>query len=62
MSDPPQQLQGKTISALTTDSGIANLLVDFKGGEETTLLPLTSIFHCPFIKECSNSENGKMGW
>jgi hypothetical protein len=62
MSDPPQQSQGTTVSALTTDSGIDNLSVDCEGGEETTLLPLTSIFHCPFIEECSNSKNGKMGW
>jgi hypothetical protein len=61
MSDP-QQLQGTTVSALTTDSGIVDLSVDSGGGEETTLLPLMSIFHCPFIKECSNSKNGKMGW
>ncbi len=36
--------------------------MDSGGGEETTLLPLTSIFHCPFIKECSNSKNRKTGW
>ncbi len=62
MSDPSQQSQGTTVSALTTDSGIDNLSVDCEGGEETTLLLLTSIFLCPFIKECSNSKNGKMGW
>ena len=61
MSDP-QLLQGTTVSALTTDSGIVNLLADCEGGEETTLLPLTSIFHCPFIEESTNSQNGKMGW
>ena len=61
MSDP-QLLQGTSVSALTTYSGIVDLLVDNGGGEETTLLPLTSIFHCPFSKECSNSKNGKMGW
>jgi hypothetical protein len=61
MSNPPQ-LQGTTVSALTTDSGIENLSVDSGGGEETTLLPLTSIFHCPFIEECFNSKNEKMGW
>jgi hypothetical protein len=61
MSDP-QQLQGTTVSALTTDSGIVDLSVDSGGGEETTFLPLTRIFHCPFIKECSNSKNRKMGW
>ena len=57
MSDPPQQLQGTTVSALTLDSGIDNLSVDCEGGEETTLLPLMIIFHCSFIEECSNSEN-----
>ncbi len=62
MSDPPQQLQGTTVSALTIDSGIDNLLVECEGGEEITLLPLTSIFHCTYIEECSNSKNGKMGW
>ncbi len=31
-------------------------------GEDTTLLPLTSIFHCPFIEESANSQNGKKGW
>jgi hypothetical protein len=53
----PQLSQVTTVSALTTDSGIVVLLVDSEGGEETTLLPLTSIFHCPFIEECSNSKN-----
>ena len=36
VSDPPW-LQGTTVSVLTTDSGIKNLLVDSEGGEETTL-------------------------
>ena len=62
MSDPPQQSQGTTVSALTTDSGIGNLSVDVEGGEETILPPLTSIFHCSYIKECSTGKNGKMGW
>ena len=61
MSDP-QLSQGTTVSALTTDSGIENLSADSGGGEETTLLPFTSIFHCPFIQESTNSKNGKMGW
>ncbi len=59
MSNPAQQLQGTTVSALTTDSGIVNLSVDCEGGEETTLLSLTSILHCPCIEECSNSKNGR---
>jgi hypothetical protein len=50
MSNPPQQSQGTTVSALTTDSGIDNSPVDCEGGEETTLLPLMSIFHYPFIE------------
>ncbi len=57
----PQLLQGKTVFALTTDSGIVDMFVDSGGGEETTLLPLMSISHCPFIEECANSENRKMG-
>jgi hypothetical protein len=55
-------LQGTTVSALTTDSGIMDLSVDNGGGEDTTLLPSTSIFHCLFIKESANSQNRKMGW
>ena len=62
MSDPPQQSQGTTVSALTTDSGIDNLLVDVEGGEETILPPLTSIFHCSYIEECITGVNGKIGW
>ncbi len=31
-------------------------------GEDTTLLPLTSILHCPLIEESANSQNGKKGW
>ena len=58
----PQLSQGTTVSALTTDSGILDLSVDSEGGEETTLLPMTKILHCPFIKESTNSQNGKMGW
>jgi hypothetical protein len=58
----PQLLQVRTVSALTTDSDIVDLLVDSGGGEETTLLPLTSIFHCLFIEVCANSQNRKMGW
>ena len=62
LSDGSEPSQGITVSTLTTDSGIVDLLVDSRGGEDTTLLPLTSIFHCPFIKESTNSQNGKMGW
>ena len=62
MSDPPEQSQGTTVSGLTADSGIGNLLVDVEGGEETILPPLTSIFHCSYIEECITGENGKIGW
>jgi hypothetical protein len=35
--------------------------VDSGQGEDATLLSLTSIFfHCPFIKESANSQNGKV--
>jgi hypothetical protein len=61
MSDP-QLLQGTTVSALTTDSGIVDLSVNSGGGEETTIVSLTSIFLCPFIEKCANSKNRKVGW
>jgi hypothetical protein len=55
-------LQGTTVFALTTDSSFVDLLVDSGGGEDTTLLlPLTSIFHCPFIEDSTNRQNGKYG-
>ena len=31
-------------------------------GEDAELLSLKSIFHCPFIKESANSQNGKVSW
>jgi hypothetical protein len=62
LSEASTPLQGTTVSTLTADSSLVDLLVDSGGGEDTTLLPLTSIFHCPFIKESANSQNGKMGW
>ncbi len=49
MSDP-QLSQEPTVSALTTDSGIVDLSVDSGRGEETTLLPLMSIFIVPLSK------------
>jgi hypothetical protein len=55
-------LQGATVSTLTADSSLVDLSVVSGVGEDTTLLPLTSIFHCPFIKESANSQNGKKGW
>jgi hypothetical protein len=54
MSDP-QQSQGTTVSALTTDSGIENLPVDSEEGEETTLLPLTSFFIVLLLKNVSTA-------
>ena len=46
---------------LTTDSIFEDLSVDSGQGEDATLLSLTSIFfHCPFIKESANSQNGKV--
>jgi hypothetical protein len=62
LSKASTPLQGTTVSTLTTDSSLVDLLVVSGGGEDTTLLPLTSIFHCPFIKETTNSQNGKKGW
>ena len=61
-SDKSIPLQGTTDSALTADSSLVGLSVSSEGGEDTTLLPLTSIFHCPFIEENANSQNGQMGW
>jgi hypothetical protein len=52
LSDGSAPLHGTTVSALTTDSSFVDLLVVSGGGENTTLLlPLMSIFHCPFIEE-----------
>ena len=58
----PLQLQETTVSALTTDSIFVDLTVDSGQGEDAELLSLTSIFHCPFIKESANSQNGKVSW
>jgi hypothetical protein len=62
LSEPSTPSQETTVSTLTADSILVVLLVDSGGGEDTTLLPLTSIFHCPFIEESANSQNGKKGW
>jgi hypothetical protein len=63
LSEAGTSLQGTTVSALlTADSSLVDLLVVSGVGEDTTLLPLTSIFHCPFIKESANSQNRKKGW
>jgi hypothetical protein len=62
LSEASTPSQGTAVSTLTTDSGLVDLLVDSGGGEDATLLPLTSIVHCPFIEESANSQNGKKGW
>jgi hypothetical protein len=62
LSEASSPLQGTTVSTLTADSSLVDLSVDSRGGEDTTLLPLTSIFHCPFIEESANSQNRKEGW
>ena len=58
----PLQSQEMTVSALTTDSILVDLSVDSGQGEDAELLSLTSIFHCHFIKENANSQNGKVSW
>jgi len=58
----PLQLQERIVSALTADSIFVDLSVDSGGGEDAELLSLTSIFHCPFIQESANSQNGKVSW
>jgi len=62
LSDASTPLQGTTVSTLTADSSLVDLLVVSGVGEDTTLLPLTSIFHCPFIKESANIKTKKKGW
>jgi hypothetical protein len=49
-SDDCTPLKETTVSALTTDSSCVDLLVGSGGEEDTQLLPLTSIFHCPSSK------------
>jgi hypothetical protein len=62
LSDASTPLQGTTVSTLTADSSLVDLLVVSGVGEDTTLLPLIGIFHCPFIEESANIETGKKGW
>jgi hypothetical protein len=62
LSEASTPLQGTTVSTLNADSSLVDLLVVSGGGEDSALLPLTSIFHCLFIEECANSQNGKKGW
>jgi hypothetical protein len=62
LSEASTPSQGTTVSTLTADSSLVDLSVDGGGGEDKTLLPLTSIFHCPFIEESANSQNEKKGW
>ncbi len=61
LSEASTPLQGTTVSTLTSDSSLVDLPVVSGVGEDTTLLPLTSIFHCPFIEESANIETGKKG-
>jgi len=61
-SDDCTPSQETAVSALTTNSSFVNLLMDSGGEEDTQLLPLTSIFHCPFIKESANTQIGKVSW
>ena len=62
-SDHCTPSQETTVSTLlTTDSSSVDFSVDNGGGEDAQLLPLTSIFHCPLIKDCVNNQNGKMSW
>ncbi len=56
LSEAITLLQGTTVSTLTADSSLVDLRVVSGVGEDTTLLPLTSIFLCPFIKENANIE------
>jgi hypothetical protein len=62
LSEASTPLQRTTVSTLTAYSSLMDLPVVSGVGEDTTLLPLTSIFHCPFIKESANSQNRKKGW
>ena len=62
LSDGSTPSQGTTVSTLTADSSLVDLLVVSGVGEDTTLLPLMSIFHCPFIEESANIKTGKKGW
>jgi hypothetical protein len=62
LSDASTPLQGTTVSTLTADSSLVDLPVVSGVGEDTTLLPLTSIFYCPFIKESDNIKTRKKGW
>ncbi len=55
LSEASTPLQGTTVSTLTADSSVVDVLVVSGVGEDTTLLPLTSIFHCPLIEESANS-------
>jgi hypothetical protein len=51
LSDASTPSQGTTVSTLTADSSHVDLLVVSGGGEDTTLLPLTSFFIVPSSKK-----------
>jgi hypothetical protein len=48
--DATTLLQETTVSTLTADTSFVDLLVDSGKGEDTELLPLTSIFIVPSLK------------
>jgi hypothetical protein len=56
LSEASTPSQGTTVSTLTADSSLVDLLVVSGVGEDTTLLPLTSIFHCPSLKKVPTSK------
>jgi hypothetical protein len=62
LSEASTPSQGTTVSTLTADSSLVDLPVVSRVGKDTTLIPLTSIFHGPFIEKSANSQNGKKGW
>jgi hypothetical protein len=62
LSEASTPSQGTTVSTLNVESSLVDLPVVSGVGEDTTLLPLMSIFHCPFIEENANIKTGKKGW
>ncbi len=59
LSEASTPLQGTTVSTLTADYSLVDLPVVSGVEEDTTLLPLMSIFHC---QESANIETRKKGW
>jgi hypothetical protein len=56
LSDASTPSQGTTVSTLTAHYSLVDLPVVSGVGEDTTLLPLTSIFHCPSSKKVPTSK------